>query len=187
MSDLSVSIIAGGKSSRMGYQKGLAGWKGKTLIEHMLDAVQPLGLPVQIIANDSAFAFFCYRAYPYLISGAGPVGGIYTAMQKSPTENTLILSCDMPLMETAVLTYLIRRHRGSEITLPVIQGRDQPLCAIYSTSIRNDWKDWIDIGERAMYRMLNHFNTNSINMVNLKCIHPKAFTNVNTPDDLKNL
>lgn len=187
MSSIGISIIAGGKSSRMGYQKGLAIWQGKTLIEHIIQAAEPLGLPIQIIANDSAYAFFGYRAYPDMIGGLGPVGGIYTALLKSPTESNLILSCDMPLMETAVLTHLIRRHRGAEITLPVVQGRDQPLCAIYSTAIRDDWKDWIAIGERAMYRMLNHFNTNRIYMDNLKGINPAAFTNVNTPEDLKNL
>lgn len=187
MSSIGISIIAGGKSSRMGYQKGLAIWQGKTLIEHIIQAAEPLGLPIQIIANDSAYAFFGYRAYPDIISGIGPTGGIYTALVKSNTESNLIVSCDMPLMETAVLGYLIRQHRGAEITLPVVGGRDQPLCAVYNTAIRNDWKDWIDVGERAMHRMLNHFNTNRINMDKKKGIHPRAFTNINTPEDLKKL
>ena len=39
--NIQVFILAGGQSSRMGQDKGLLIWQGKTFVEHILAVVQP--------------------------------------------------------------------------------------------------------------------------------------------------
>ena len=51
MNQYTAIILAGGKSSRMGEDKGLMLYNGKPMIQHVIDAVLPLTNCILISAN----------------------------------------------------------------------------------------------------------------------------------------
>ena len=53
-------ILAGGQSSRMGKEKGLIQWKGKTLIENAIAILSPLCEHIFISTNNDHFDSFGY-------------------------------------------------------------------------------------------------------------------------------
>ena len=56
-------ILAGGKSSRMGEDKGLMLFEGKTMIQYIIDTIQPLVDDVIIISNQTGYGIFGFPVY----------------------------------------------------------------------------------------------------------------------------
>jgi len=49
---ISIFILAGGKSSRMGRDKGLIPLKGRPMISYLIETIEGLDLPISIISNE---------------------------------------------------------------------------------------------------------------------------------------
>ena len=89
---ISIFILAGGKSSRMGRDKGLVPLKGRPMISYLIDTIVGLDLPVSIISNESGYESFGYPVFPDLVKDKGPLGGILSAFSNTETDHCLILS-----------------------------------------------------------------------------------------------
>ncbi len=187
MKDVGFYILAGGKSSRMGRDKGFIKYNEKPLVQHVIDAILPISDNINIVANDSAYAFLKLKVHPDLIGDIGPVGGIYTVLKKSPYPYNFILSCDMPLIRTNTIKYILNQHQNHLITIPVVKQQEQPLCAVYNSSILNNWHDWMKNGERRLLRMVKHFHPNLLDMKKYSRSTIKEFKSFNTKEDLKYL
>ena len=79
-------VLAGGKSSRMGQEKGLAEFDGKPMIAYALEALAPLCTEILISSNSNAYNHLGYRVVPDIIANSGPMGGIYSCMLQSQLE-----------------------------------------------------------------------------------------------------
>ena len=79
----SFGILAGGKSTRFGEEKGLYSWKGKPLIQHVLDQIP---LPAYIAANDSRYDRFGTRI-PDIADQPCPLVGILSLLKEIQTES----------------------------------------------------------------------------------------------------
>jgi molybdopterin-guanine dinucleotide biosynthesis protein A len=119
---LSGFILAGGKSSRMGRDKALLDWKGRTLLEHMVKLLSDVADPVQVVGR------------PPLtdrLQGLGPLSGISTALETSESDANLVVAVDLPFLSTDFLKYL--RSQAEESTDLVIAckiGSHFPLCLV---------------------------------------------------------
>jgi len=100
-------ILAGGKSSRMGTDKGFVLYKNKSFIQHIIEALQPLVDEIIIVSNNPDYDIFGLKRVSDLIENAGPLAGVYTGLDYSETENNLVISCDVPLINSETLTLLI--------------------------------------------------------------------------------
>ena len=133
--DITGVVLAGGLSSRLGQDKArIALAQG--------GAADFLSRTVAILATCCSRVIIAGREYPEheycldIIPGMGPVGGIATALAMSGGA-CLVLSCDLPFMETAVLERLIahrsRRFAGTLATMYRHKdtGQVEALVAIY--------------------------------------------------------
>jgi molybdopterin-guanine dinucleotide biosynthesis protein A len=57
-------VLAGGKSTRMGKDKGLISWKGRTLVEHAVEIIAPLCAGIIISSNNRDYEFLGFRVLP---------------------------------------------------------------------------------------------------------------------------
>src|SRR5438105_4127648 len=105
---LAVAILAGGKSLRMGQDKTALRLHNRTMLEHVLERVKGLQLPVILIANEpEKYGSYRLPIYPDAIPDSGSLGGIYTALKTSETQHTLCVAVDMPFLNARLLAYLI--------------------------------------------------------------------------------
>lgn len=127
------AILAGGKSSRMGANKALLELNGKKVIEHVVAAVQRVADEVMLITNTpEEFAFLKLPMFRDEIAGIGPLGGIFTALQKCGTSHCLIVACDLPFLSEPLLRFL-SENAGSDAVFAIDAGKGvEPLCAVYS-------------------------------------------------------
>ena len=65
--------------------------------------------------------------------GCGPLSGIEAALAASSRPLNVFLPLDTPLLPAQFLIWMLRRAEitGALVTVPRINGRPQPLCAVY--------------------------------------------------------
>lgn len=94
-------LLAGGKSTRMGGDKALLSWQGQSLLQHQWQMLNGLFLPENIWVSGNR------EGFPHIldqITNAGPLVGVYSALQKLLQEKTcsdfsiLFVPVDMPFL-----------------------------------------------------------------------------------------
>src|SRR5208337_3578736 len=85
--------------------------------------------------NPQLYAHLGYRAIPDLYPGAGPLGGILTALRHTSADWNLVAACDMPELSVEFLKLLINAATGHPAVDALVpsgpSGRLEPLCAVY--------------------------------------------------------
>jgi molybdopterin-guanine dinucleotide biosynthesis protein A len=178
-------VLAGGKSSRMGEDKGIMEFDGKKMVKHILDALAPVVDEIIIIANNNHYNDFGYPVYEDIIKDCGPMGGIYTGLTRSNTMKNIVLSCDMPFIKSKMVSYIIAESGDYEITVPKHENKLEPLCAIYSKKCADKLKGLLERKEWKMQEALQYFNTQQLRFSGAKEIE-KNFININTLQDFIN-
>lgn len=153
--DISGIILSGGKSSRMGKNKSLMMINGESVISRLIRLMSNLFEKVIIISNEpELYNFQGIDVYPDIYSNVGPLAGIHSGLVNSLTEKNFIISCDLPLMNSRMITSIVNFHSESLITVPKADGFLQQLCGLYS-------KDVIPYIERIISIDLNQENRDS--------------------------
>lgn len=183
--DLSVAILAGGKSQRMGQDKGLLFFREKPVILHVISIAKKISQNVFIISNNTDYQIFELPVFNDHFNNVGPLGGLHSALDNCPTERCLTLACDMPFLR-AEMFYHLAEQKTFQSVIPVHLGMEEPLCGIYSRSTLPVIRRQIEENKLKMTDFIeqtNHFwyqvDENS------EFYHPDLFTNLNTPEDWK--
>jgi molybdenum cofactor guanylyltransferase len=175
-------ILAGGKNSRMGSDKGLLQVGDKSIMERQIEVLQPLVNDIIIIHNGKHYSHLGYQVHEDLILDCGPMGGIYTALKVSQTPKNFILSCDMPFINNELVKLIIREAEHCEIAIPRHGEKLEPLCAVYDQSCLETFKELLDQKALKMMDALKFFKVKEIR-VPQEILDTKPFTNINTPED----
>ena len=176
-------VLTGGKSSRMGIDKGLLLFKDKTFLERSIEALKPLVTEIIIVSDNPKHDVSGIKRVEDLIKNSGPLAGIYSGLKASKTDYNVVLSCDIPLINSNVIKELIIAiDQNSDIILLESNGIRMPLIAIYKKECLNVFLDQLTMGERKLWVAVNKCNTNIIVLDQDK----RAFTaNINTQEDYK--
>jgi len=149
--DITGIILAGGKSSRMGQDKGLKLHDGIPFIKHIINALEPVTSNIFIITNSKEHQIFGLPCIPDIIKSQGPVGGIYTALKHTKTQQNLILSCDVPFVTSFVLENLIMQY---DPDFDVITYKDNPLITLYDKRSANNFFESIQLDRLSLTKTL---------------------------------
>ena len=119
------------------------------------------------------------------IAGAGALGGLYTALMAAPTEQVLVIGCDMPFLDAPFLTYLMEQGRDADVAVPCDTRGRHPLCASYARRIATHLHNRIAAGELRVVDALADLAVREIGPDELAPFDPdgRLLLNVNTPDD----
>jgi molybdopterin-guanine dinucleotide biosynthesis protein A len=191
-------IFAGGKSSRMGLDKASLILEGKTLAERAVDRMALAASDVHLCGWNGGVD----APAPVLadaMEDAGPLAALVSALEdadrKNPSSLALVLAVDLPLLPWELLQWLILRAQltHSWATIPVMDARPQPLCAVYSSALAPQMRAALLAGERKLTRAIEaacppqHFDKFVLADVlpaERRDALPVWFMNVNTPADL---
>ncbi len=150
---LSTAILVGGQSRRMGTNKALLTLapSGPTVIELVVCAVRQVTDDIALVGPHPDRV--AYPDLPWVTdetSGAGPLAGIQAALTHARHESVLVVACDMPFLNPALLRYMISQPRDYDILVPEIDQRLQPLHAIYRRSCLPIIGRFLDRGENRV-------------------------------------
>ena len=139
MREISLLIIAGGKSSRLGQDKRFVEVGGENLLEKILkksanEEFAEIFLCVEEIFPEIEILAEKYHAKILVdeIKNAGALSPISNGLQKISTNFAFIISIDQPFFEFEILTSMRLEENFSII--PEVGGKFQMLSAIYHKS-----------------------------------------------------
>ncbi|HEY9115823.1 MAG TPA: molybdenum cofactor guanylyltransferase, partial [Bacteroidales bacterium] len=156
-SEITGIVLSGGKSSRLGTEKGLARYGGKPLVAYSIDALKPLCGEILLSANNELenYSRFGLRIVQDEIEGVGPMGGLLACLKQSQTRFNLVLSCDIPFVESELLSYLLSQIENEQVLVPVNgNGLIEPLCGYYNTNVISQLEESVHSGN---YKLLDFF------------------------------
>lgn len=181
--DITGIVLAGGKSSRMGTDKGFLIFKDKPFVQYSIDALKPLVSEIIIVSDHPDYDIFGYKRINDITKDSGPVAGIVSGLEASATPYNLILSCDIPLINSDILKQLIE---GIDDTSEIIQtesnGKTMPLIALYRKHVTSTFNTFLKSDERRLRVAIKACRTKNII---LDKQHEICTMNVNTQNELK--
>lgn len=175
-------VLAGGRSSRMGRDKALLPYLGRTMLEHVAAQVLEAAGTVAIVADPARYAHFGFPVIPDERGGCGPLGGIVAALAASTKEWNLMVACDMPQLDAPFLRNLIaaacEMPGALDCLVPLGPCGPEPLCAVYHRRSLPRLRSALD---RNILKMKAVMASLDAHMVSVR--DPGRFRNVNTPED----
>lgn len=179
-------ILAGGMSSRMGKDKGLALFKGKPLIEYAISIVKNVSAEILISTNNPDYDYLKIPLVKDTYINIGPMGGIHSCLFKSNTEWNCVLSCDMPLVKPELFQYLMQFSEDAWVVLPTSDGiHPEPMCGIYNRKVLPLMEQFIGAGN---YKLPDLFRRIPFKMIltsdDLDFYSDDLFMNLNSLDEI---
>jgi molybdopterin-guanine dinucleotide biosynthesis protein A len=180
------SILAGGMSRRMGFNKAFIKVGGLTIIERSLATLRSVFDEVSIIADDIAlYSNLGAPVWPDEIKGAGSLGGVYTALLRSAGGRVFVTACDMPAIEAAAIRRTVELFTAGDAAVPFIGGRYHPMHAVYSKSCIKPIEEMIRAGDLRINSLLDRITVQKLTEEDYgKVAIAASVTNINTQEDL---
>lgn len=185
-------ILAGGRGERLGCRKALAKLNNQRLIEGVIDCLAPVTREIVIVTNREQIdllkaAQMCENIVADIYPGKGALGGLYTGLANSDTFYNLVVACDMPFLNQALLRYLISICHGFDAVVPRTGEMLEPLHAVYSkdcmASIEQLWSQ----NKSRISELFNLVNVRYVDNDETDKFDPEhlSFFNINTQSGLR--
>ena len=184
---MSVAILAGGQSSRMGRDKSFVELAGKPLIAHVIERLSSLALPIMIIANQpEAYQALGLPVFTDVLPDRSSLGGLYSAIYHSPSDYTLCVACDMPFLNPTLLAYLMSLCTGYDAIVPIIGEHPQGLHAIYRKTCLAPMRQRLEQNRLRIRDLFTQINTCWVDEKTVRQYDGdlNSFMNINTPEVL---
>jgi molybdopterin-guanine dinucleotide biosynthesis protein A len=181
---LKALILLGGKSSRMGEEKGLIQYHEKTQAEHLVSLLEEIGLEVFLSVREEQKESYSFLNRSFIadqLQGAGPLGGIASTMRSFPQTAFMVVACDLPNLQKEQLEFLLKNRNPKAFATcyeSPLDGGPEPLCSIYEPkSFSALMKVWVN-GKSCPRKML--FNR-TVEILPIQ--DSKFLVNANTPEE----
>ncbi|MEI7596209.1 MAG: molybdenum cofactor guanylyltransferase [Bacteroidota bacterium] len=185
MNSISGIILAGGESKRMGIEKSLVNYNEKKLIEYPIELLKKCCNEIIISSETDKLSEYNFRKVADEKGKFGPLSGIYSCLKASKTERNIIISCDMPLVSSELINYLIQIQSDAELVMPFYNSLYEPLCAIYNKSLIPIIEDLFEQNDFSPLRLIpiSNFRKAEINE-SQSFFNKQLFKNINSLEDL---
>ncbi|WP_339874998.1 molybdenum cofactor guanylyltransferase [uncultured Algoriphagus sp.] len=155
--NLTAYILCGGKSVRMQAEKGLVTYKGRPFIRWIIEAIMPITSNIILVTSNGDYSLVGLPMIEDVYADKGPVGGIFTALNHSKTELNLVLSCDIPKINTELLSKLTEESsiNDSSVTFLSDGKNDYPLIGVYKKTASKTFSDAISADKLKLCSLVN--------------------------------
>ena len=190
MTSFSIILQAGGKSTRMGTDKALVPFLGRTLIGHILHQVAPLSDDIAIIANHpQPYEAYGVPVFQDVYPDWGALGGLHAAVHHARRDLCLVLACDMPFIVPEFLSFLVEEAEGFDAVIPILEetGFTEPFRAVYRKTCLLHIEQAIKNEKRRVNSFFDQVRVRYVNQVEIEAFDPalRTFFNINTPEELQ--
>ena len=193
---LTLVLQSGGQSSRMGRDKALVPFRGKTLIEHILAQTGGLAQETIVITNrPDEYRFLGLPLYPDVIPDKGALGGLYSAITHARHDLCLVLACDMPFLDRPLLDHLIALASEHDAVVPRLYPAEsggrrelqaEPFRAVYRKTCLAPIRAALDAGKMRVISFFDAVDVRFVDPPEIEGFDPgaRSFFNINTPEEL---
>ena len=184
-------VLAGGSSSRLGEDKAFIDVGGEPLIARVVGRLRAVVHNEIVLVTDhpARYAFLELPTTGDHYRGVGVLAGLHAGLCAVRTEHAIVVGCDMPFLNPALLRDLASRRHGYDVVMPQLGAYYEPLHAIYGRSCIPLIKRAIEDGHRRIRRALDGAHVCYVAQDDLLRHDPalRSFFNVNGPADVVRL
>ena len=179
-------ILAGGKGRRMGgVDKGLQPFRGRRLVEWIIERLRPQVDEILINANQNPerYAEHGYSVISDLVPDfAGPLAGFHSALSSAANDLVITVPCDSPFLPVDLADRLWRALDGASADIAVARtgARAHPVFCLLRRSLLPHLDDYLSQGGRKIDAWYANLNVVEVPFDD----NPDAFGNFNTLDEL---
>lgn len=174
-------ILAGGQSERMGRDKALLEVNGTRMIQKSIDALKPICAEILIISNNDELSDLGFPVFKDIHKNIGPLGGIHSGLFNASNEICIVLSCDVPNIETAILARLVNAMEFCNAAVSQCKDRLHPLVAVYRKS---SWYDIDIMIKEGKTKLIDCAEILKAEKIQFDDEQESCFFNMNSPKDL---
>lgn len=177
-------ILAGGKSSRMGREKArIPRPDGVRQIDFLVSLARLAGEEIYLSLGNDSVSPVDRPVIRDRHAGVGPLAALAAAHAEHPGKSVLLLGCDLFTLDAVTIRHLLDHRDPSRMATCYanrLDGRPEPLCAIYEPGALENAERWI-----ASKDFRARFFLESLEPLVLELPFPAALDNVNTPHELE--
>lgn len=165
---VSAIIIAGGQSRRMGEDKALLKLGGVTILEKMIQELEPVASRIVIAAGNKEKLYrslFDKEVVTDIYADAGPLAGLHAGLSASTDDWNIAVACDTPFANRGLFQAMLSftsisemgdyRRGEPEAVVASVAGRVHPLLAVYRRSVLPSLEQELREGNHKMMNWLN--------------------------------
>jgi len=188
--NLGAIVLCGGQSSRLGVDKQELMFGGKTFLETIILALQPVVRRILLVGNVNADR----HQLPDSVSitqdqrpDKGPLEGIRVGLEdlSSDCEYAYVSSCDVPLLTGDLVEFLFARIGDADAIVPTKGPRQYGMTAIYRTRLHTAVNQRIQQNKLRVCDLAEGFKVTNIDAKELRVVDPEldTLTNINSAED----
>ena len=189
INEISVAVIAGGKSQRFGSSKLFAEFNGKRLLDIALEIAVLISPNIMLITNEDAWEIDPnIQIFADNFADMGPLAGVQSALQNSKTEWTAVLPVDMPFLSAEIYYYLWQFCTHEQpVAVESAKGLE-PLVSIWPKAALGQIELSLKQEELGIFRCLKKLKAKIIRPgQEMKNYKEQLFININKQNDLNKL
>ena len=179
---ISALILSGGQSSRMGEEKRLINYHGKSQEQYLFELLSLYFSEVYVSTNQNQMTNL-----PHIqdldFGVKSPMVGIVSAFNKNPDSAWLVVACDMPFLDEKAIEFLLK-HRNLEKYATAFENPDEhfpePLLTIYEPKIFPKLQEAISQGKKSPMKVLQNLEIELLQEFDNQWI-----VNINTVEERK--
>jgi len=178
-------VLAGGKSVRMGTDKGLIDLFGVPQREHLAQLVDAFCTEtfLSVRSGQEGTDSLTLPIITDTFIGLGPFGAILSAFRQEPESAWLAVACDLPLVDNRLLGQLFAERDPSKLATAFINPESEfpePLITIWEPKAYLVLLNFLTQGYSCPRKVLINSDVKLV-----EAYDNKALTNVNSPEDLE--
>jgi len=182
-------ILAGGQGSRMGgVDKGLQPFRGKPMVEHVLERLAPQVGEVLVNANRNLASYesLGHRVIADGIPGfAGPLAGFERGLAHARGDLVCTVPCDSPFLPRDLVARLhdALEREGAQLAVAKTGDQAHPVFCLMRRSVHASLRDFLASGQRKIDRWYASLAIVEVAFDD----EPQAFVNINSREELAGL
>jgi len=172
----------------MGQNKALMSLGGKRLVDRVVEVMRSVFDDLLMVTNTpDVYADLSVPMVRDVWPEKGSLGGVYSAIYHAATPYCLVVACDMPFLQAAMLRYLITQMADYDVVVPDVLGELQTLHAIYSKACLPPIERRLEMHRLRIVGFFPAVRVRTVTASELEPYDPAllAFQNLNTPEEFQ--
>ena len=179
------AILAGGKSSRMGFDKQLLTDNNRRILETVSDTLRKEFSDILIVtAKPELYEGMEVRVCSDEFQNMGPLAGIHAALTNGRSKYVYLIACDMPVVSLPYIRHMKQRIYEAQPKVCVCRRNDrfEPFNGFYSRELLPDAEQRLKDGSSSLFRFISAADPLVVSEETARKFDRefRMFTNINT-------
>lgn len=181
MKAMTLAVLAGGMSRRMGRDKAFLPFGPATLLEATVRPLEGMfGEVLIVISPGQSTPSLPWRTVADDVAGEGPLRGILTGLRNAGHDACFVLACDTPGLSPEIAGKIAAASAGADIAVAAGRGLREPLLGVYRKSVIPEIEALLGGGQRSVQPLFDRVRTRAVFLED-----PDLPVNINTPGDYR--